>query len=640
MADPWSLRTEIEEGLVRFVEVSQDLEGAKLGAHVFRSVETAVGSVVHPPQRCRLAFPGVIIRPDVRDACLLAVFDEVVLVAWQKGGLRKTTQHVVIPLESVREVTVGSGNSAATRDASLLTIRADAETVVALPKDVPELGALVTSMITAAPARSSDPGPSQSPGPMAPAAPRVSPPVPAGTVAPPVESVGSPPGTPARGRRFCSSCGRPLVPGAGFCTSCGHRVGPVSAAGPPVGESPAAPPPMAPPPMAVPPAVALEPAHVTARPALPPRQVPVGDRSRRTPVLVGVAVAVAVAVAAVAWFVVWPTVSGDHDAVAAQPSPIAATSAAPESSTPTAEGPSQPPSDELRFAVADTVDVGTKVQNVVMAPNGERAYVTEQGANRIVVLDTDSLEVITSLRTAARPNSIAVAPDGQHLYVADSGADSVRVFDLADGSHLDIPVGSRAASVAVTPDGDYVFVALSSANVIAKIDLDQQEVVARIPVGSSPRSIRSTPDGRYLLAANSEAGTVSVIDPDAETEIETIDVGQNPRGARISRDGTMAITPNFDDDTLSLIDLGTFEESARIPVGDSPRATEFLPSGDVVLVANYADGTISVVDVASEEVIQTLDVGSTPVSLAMHPSGSKVLVANQETGSVTMLELK
>ncbi|MBK9179560.1 MAG: zinc-ribbon domain-containing protein [Acidimicrobiales bacterium] len=90
---------------------------------------------------------------------------------------------------------------------------------------------------------------------------------------------------------FCSSCGRPVTPGAHFCTGCGAPVGPGDpAAGPPTGPPPGPPGPTAPPPPPPPP-----PGPAAPLPYPPPAEGPKRRRTTLALVLSGVGVLAVVA---------------------------------------------------------------------------------------------------------------------------------------------------------------------------------------------------------------------------------------------------------------------------------------------------------------------------------------------------------
>jgi YVTN family beta-propeller protein len=101
----------------------------------------------------------------------------------------------------------------------------------------------------------------------------------------------------------------------------------------------------------------------------------------------------------------------------------------------------------------------------------------------------------------------------QNAYITNNGANTVSVIDTATNRvTATVPVGSEPAGVAVTPDGSKVFVANLDSNTVSVIDTATNGVTATVPVGSAPEGVAVTPDGSKVFVANLFSNTVSVID--------------------------------------------------------------------------------------------------------------------------------
>jgi YVTN family beta-propeller protein len=108
-----------------------------------------------------------------------------------------------------------------------------------------------------------------------------------------------------------------------------------------------------------------------------------------------------------------------------------------------------------------------------VAVGGRAAYVSNGNNDSISIIDTSTLEVVTTVPLAVfrgqdshlkglQPVSLALSPDQKHLYAAEAGINAVAVLSL-DG--LDarveghIPAGWWPSSVKLTADGTRLFVA-------------------------------------------------------------------------------------------------------------------------------------------------------------------------------------
>ena len=130
-----------------------------------------------------------------------------------------------------------------------------------------------------------------------------------------------------------------------------------------------------------------------------------------------------------------------------------------------------------------TLDNGTRIRvgrhpsAMTLSPDGGRLFVASGSTDKIAVVDTRKLQVVTTLSdpTPAKtgegstPNALAVSADGSRLFVAEADNNAIAVFTLAAGtsgvatlSTADsligrIPVGWYPAAVVV--EGDELLVA-------------------------------------------------------------------------------------------------------------------------------------------------------------------------------------
>lgn len=176
--------------------------------------------------------------------------------------------------------------------------------------------------------------------------------------------------------------------------------------------------------------------------------------------------------------------------------------------------------DQLADAVS-VVDLGTG--NVTTTPGGHRplwvtlshdggtAYVTNQGASTVTVLNIAGAEpkVTGNLDVGLHPNKSLLSKDGKTLYVANGDADTVSVVDLVAGKssaislapYKNAPVGSNPTGLALDGEGDRLLVSNSGNNDVAVIDLKEQKVDGLVPVGWYPTSLAFADGKLYVTNA-------------------------------------------------------------------------------------------------------------------------------------------
>ena len=57
------------------------------------------------------------------------------------------------------------------------------------------------------------------------------------------------------------------------------------------------------------------------------------------------------------------------------------------------------------------------------------AYVSNEKGNSISVIDTDTKEVVKTIKTGNRPRGITISHDGKFIYVCVSDDDTIEVID-------------------------------------------------------------------------------------------------------------------------------------------------------------------------------------------------------------------
>ncbi len=257
-------------------------------------------------------------------------------------------------------------------------------------------------------------------------------------------------------------------------------------------------------------------------------------------------------------------------------------------------------------ALGQSIDVGSNPTDVIVSPDGTRAYVANHGlggANTVSVIDTLTNQVtktITGLPPGPEGVAMAISPSGSYLYVTSSGP----------------PPGS--------PPG-------TASGTLSVVSLADDQLVATIPVGINPTYVALSPDGATAYVTNSGSDTLSVVDTVTSQVTGSITVGQNPAIVAFGPKGAHAYVTDLEassaNGALSVIDTATDKVSSTIPLGHLPLGLAIGPNGTHAYVtdpgscsATPGSCSLSVVDLASEKVT-TVSSGSFdgPAEVALAP---------------------
>ena len=256
--------------------------------------------------------------------------------------------------------------------------------------------------------------------------------------------------------------------------------------------------------------------------------------------------------------------------------------------------------------------VGTYPDAIAIAPDGNRAYVTNYTSNSVTPIDLLTGKVLPSipLGSTAGPAGIAITPDGKHAYVADAGAfvpgqtgniaSTVTPVDLTTGKALlAITVGNAPTAIAITPDGSTALVANTNSGSVSPIDLTNDKAGPPISVQGGPISIAispAQPTTAYVadtISGPSTTGNVTLIDLTSDTAGTPISVGKNPQAIAMSPDGTTAWVVCYGSRTLVPLSTKTHRPGAAIHLPGGPYAiavTQRSSSSPTVTTTTTAKG--------------------------------------------------
>ncbi|MGH8688535.1 MAG: cytochrome b/b6 domain-containing protein [Burkholderiales bacterium] len=267
------------------------------------------------------------------------------------------------------------------------------------------------------------------------------------------------------------------------------------------------------------------------------------------------------------------------------------------------------------------------------------AFVANEIAGTISMIDTGRDEVFGEIRAGSRPRGMAVSLDGKWLYVSEQ-PNLLFILDVEKRAvHAKIELGESPEGVSLSPDGKWVVAAVEVSNWVAFVDTQSGKLVFTVKtLGKNPEHAAFSPDGRWVYASAEDADSVDVIDVAARRQVATIQVARRPRGIAFTPDGRRAYVACELDSTVFAIDVAARTVLARIPAGDFSNGVAMRPDGARVFVSNGRAGTVSVIDTASNKIVATVAAGKRPWNMDMTPDGKKLYVANGRSNSVSVID--
>ena len=263
---------------------------------------------------------------------------------------------------------------------------------------------------------------------------------------------------------------------------------------------------------------------------------------------------------------------------------------------------------QKQFKVSERVKLGGEGgwDYLTSDPKAHRLYVTH--GPRVEVLDTDSGKVVGSITGLKGTHGVALDDSGKYGYVSDGGANVVVVFDRATlATVASIPAGTNPDGIAFEPVTKTVWAFNGRSSNATVIDTTQRQVVATIPLDGKPEF--PVADGKGTVFANIESKNEIVrLDAAAKKITATWRLAncESPSGLAIDTAGRRLFAV-CDGGKMAVVDANSGKTLANPSIGDGPDAARYDPTRKLAFSSN-GGGTLTVIDAGKDSypVLQNL----------------------------------
>lgn len=227
---------------------------------------------------------------------------------------------------------------------------------------------------------------------------------------------------------------------------------------------------------------------------------------------------------------------------------------------------------------------------------GSTAVVAHTAGGAVTVLDGGTLDVRHVLHEFDEPRYSAASPDGRHAFISDSGAESIVVVDVIRGRVVRrLGVGGPARHLSTDRKGRLWTALGTKAARIAIVDVRnpvRPRLLGRIRAPFLAHDVGFTPLGRSVWVTSGDRRELALFDPRTARTVRRLTAGAPPQ--HVTFLGRLAFVTSGDDGTLRTHDAATGRllRTARIPHG-SYNVQEGLGR---VLMPSLSQGTLCVAD--------------------------------------------
>jgi len=261
-----------------------------------------------------------------------------------------------------------------------------------------------------------------------------------------------------------------------------------------------------------------------------------------------------------------------------------------------------------------------------------RLYITHGG--RVEVLDSatgKSLGAITGLKGT---HGVALDEAGQYGYISDGGANAVVVFDRKTLEKVtSIPAGTNPDGIVFEPVTKTVWAFNGRSKDVTVIDTATQKVIATVALPGKPEF--PVADGNGFVFDNIEDKS-EIVRLDAKNPKVTatwpVSPCESPSGLDIDRAGRRLFAV-CDEKKMAVVDANTGKVIATPSIGDGPDATRYDPKTKFAFSSN-GDGTLTVIDASGSDykVLQNLKTQQGARTMTLDTATGKAYVVTAQFG--------
>ena len=265
-------------------------------------------------------------------------------------------------------------------------------------------------------------------------------------------------------------------------------------------------------------------------------------------------------------------------------------------------------------------------------PAAHRLYVTH--GPRVEVLDSDTGKVVGSITGLKGTHGVALDDSGKYGYVSDGGANAVVVFDRSSlATVASIPAGTNPDGILFEPKTKTVWAFNGRSSNATVIDTVQRKAVATIPLSGKPEF--PVADGTGTVFVNIETKNEIVrLDAAAKTITATWPVANcdSPSGLAIDIAGRRLFAV-CDGGKMAVVDANTGKTVANPSIGEGPDAARYDAKHKLAFSSN-GDGTLTIVDAGKPTypVLQNLDTQKGARTMTLDWVTGRIYLATAEFG--------
>jgi YVTN family beta-propeller protein len=265
-------------------------------------------------------------------------------------------------------------------------------------------------------------------------------------------------------------------------------------------------------------------------------------------------------------------------------------------------------------------------------PTMPRLYLTH--GTRVEVLDTDTGKLVGNISGLKGTHGVTFDDAGKFGYISDGGANAVVVFDRSSFEKVaSIPAGTNPDGIVFEPRTKTVWAFNGRSKNVTVINTTQRSVIATVPLPGKPEF--PTVDRSGTVFVNIEDRNEIVrLDAASTTVTATWQLTScdSPSGMAIDVAGHRLFSV-CGGKKMAVTDSRSGKSLATLAIGDGPDAAGYDAARKLAFSSN-GDGTLTIVDAGKSDypILQSLVTQKGARTMAFDPRSGRVYLVTAEFG--------
>ena len=142
------------------------------------------------------------------------------------------------------------------------------------------------------------------------------------------------------------------------------------------------------------------------------------------------------------------------------------------------------------------------------AAHGGTIFVSNEKDNTVTVIDSETLKVVKTIATGARPRGMIMTPDFKKLIVCAGDDNRLDIIDTTTFElERSLDSGPDPELLDIDSKGDRIYVANEDDGMVTVLQFADGNVLAEIPVGVEPEGMAVSQDDRITVATSEQTSS-------------------------------------------------------------------------------------------------------------------------------------